>query len=81
MCSDIRIEDANKRAQMHKRRTCPQVFIAQISTERLRQTHLQFPFSNGTKCLLAWTDEEGTVMFISTSDLRYYMGVDYRISQ
>lgn len=81
MCSDIGIEDANKRAQMHVRRNHICVFIAQIETKQLGKTRLEIPFRNRTLFLPAWKDEGDTVSLISTSDLRHYMGVDYGISQ
>jgi hypothetical protein len=53
--------------------------MAQISSQLLTPTHLEINFKEKTVHLPVWTDERDTV-FISTSDLRRYLQIDFATS-
>lgn len=71
--------NALKRVQHHLQRCHQRVLMAQISSQLLTPTHLEINFKEKTVHLPVWTDERDTV-FISTSDLRRYLQIDFATS-
>ncbi|KAK4140386.1 uncharacterized protein C8A04DRAFT_14975 [Dichotomopilus funicola] len=72
--------DAKERARFHLERGCKGVFIAQISSQSLRPTTLEIESSEKIVNLPAWEDPVTGCIFLSTPDVRLYLGVDSRQS-
>jgi len=73
-------DDALTRVQVHRRIGRRAIFVAQINSQSLRPTVLNIGFRGRTTRLPAWRGHGGTI-FLSTIDVRQYLGVQREISQ
>ncbi|KAK4234440.1 hypothetical protein C8A03DRAFT_18663 [Achaetomium macrosporum] len=75
-------DDAQDRARSLRRRGCTGVFIARIDARSLELGYLPIQFRNmPTVDLPAWRDRDTGVIFLSTPDVQWHLGIQRPISQ
>lgn len=78
--SKLGTAEATRRAQRHRQLGHRGVFIAQINAPSWKPTVLRIKSSEGITPLSAWESPENT-LFLSTIDVRRYLGVRPAVSQ
>lgn len=78
--SNLSTAEARRRAQRHRQLGHRGVFIAQINAPSWKPTVLRIRSSEGITHLPAWESPENT-LFLSTIDVRQYLGVRPAVSQ